>query len=101
MKIIFGCGLIALTVFCTSCSQKKDVVELGTPNEVIAKVDGNLRKRMEQNYHRLEVGRYVPDSIYEIPSRKYHEEIWPGDLPGRLVLGQTLLQRFQDVKRNI
>ncbi len=93
MKIIFGCGLIALTVFCTSCSQKKDVVELGTPNEVIAKVDGNLRKRMEQNYHRLEVGRYVPDSIYEIPSRKYHEEIWPGDLPGRLVLGQTLLQK--------
>jgi hypothetical protein len=95
MKEILRSGLIVLvlTVFCTSCSQKKEVVESGTPKEVIAKVEGNLRKRMEQNSHRLEVGRYVPDSIYEIPSRQYHEEVWPGDLPGRLILGQTLLQK--------
>ena len=84
---------LVLLVCITSCSQKNEHVESSTPKEIIANVEGNLRARMEKNFHRLKIGRYVPDSIYEIPNRKYHEEVWPGDLPGRLILGQTLLQK--------
>ncbi len=86
-------GAFVLLVFSTNCNQKLEFVESATPKEIIAIVDGNLEARMEKNFNRLEVGLYVPDSIYEIPSREYHEEIWPGDLPGRLILGQTLLQK--------
>jgi hypothetical protein len=61
--------------------------------QFLARVEGELQERLARNFHRLETGRYLPDSIYEIPSRHYHEAIWPGDLPGRLILGQTLLQQ--------
>ena len=95
MKKVIGYRMVAfvLLICGTSCSQEKEVVEQTIPKELIASVDGNLKERVEKNFHRLEVGRYIPDSIYEIPSREYHEEIWPGDLPGRLILGQTLLQK--------
>ena len=95
MKKVIEYGIVALVLLIcsTSCMQEKEVRESATPKEIIANVHGNLKDRMEKNFHRLEIGRYVPDSIYEIPNRKYHEEVWPGDLPGRLILGQTLLQK--------
>ncbi len=52
---------------------------------------GRLGYRALENFKRLERGRYVPDSIYIVPNPEYHQTRWPGDIPGRLVLGQTLL----------
>ncbi len=75
------------------CSRPISNKHDGIPVPILAKVDGELQERMARNFHRLETGRYLPDSIYEIPSRNYHEASWPGDLPGRLILGQTLLQQ--------
>ena len=54
--------------------------------------DSRLGKRAMANFLRLERGRYLPDSIYLVPNPQYHQTDWPGDVPGRLVLGQTLLQ---------
>ncbi len=89
----FGWGIIFFTSIITSCNRELPGNENRLPEEVIARVGGPLEKRMLQNFHRLETGRYIPDTLYEVPSRHYHEEVWPGDLPGRLILGQTLLQK--------
>lgn len=95
MKVFkYGIVTLVLSVGIISCSKKDKEIESVTPREVVARVEGNLKARMENNSHRLEIGRYVPDSIYEIPNHQYHEEEWPGDLVGRLILGQTLLQKI-------
>jgi uncharacterized protein len=85
---------ILLFVFLTGCNQKTEYSKYPEPlsfNDI--KVKGRLKKRAEANSLRLERGRYLPDSIYLIPNPEYHQTKWPGDLPGRLVLGQTLLEQ--------
>ena len=76
MKKVIRYGIVALVLLVcgTSCKQEKEVIESVTPKEIIANVHGSLKERMKKNFHRLETGRYVPDSIYEIPNRKYHDQ---------------------------
>ncbi len=91
--------LSLLLLIITSCSNNKSWTnnpQLAPQPVAFGKVtvdrDSRLGKRAMANFMRLERGRYLPDSIYVIPSPEYHQTDWPGDVPGRLVLGQTLLQ---------
>lgn len=44
--------------------QKQSLTEeVSIPKEIIAKVEGNLEYRMQKNFHRLETGRYLPDTL--------------------------------------
>ncbi|MFY0652449.1 MAG: glycoside hydrolase family 127 protein [Cyclobacteriaceae bacterium] len=94
MQQIIKGWLIAMStiILATNCKQEPAVDPDEKPKEIAAKVAGNLAQRLERNFSRLETGRYLPDTLYDIPNRHYHEEVWPGDLPGRLILSQTLLQ---------
>ncbi len=57
-------------------------------------LDGRLKTRIMANFDRLERGRYLPDSIYIVPNAEYHQTKWPGDVPGRLVLGTSVLAQL-------
>jgi hypothetical protein len=52
-------------------------------------IAGDLAKRANQNYDRLESDIYQPPLVFESESAK----TWPGDWEGRTVLGLTLLSR--------
>ncbi len=89
------CATSFIPFSCTTDVKQKEN-ELIHPQPVAfndISIKGRLKKRALANFKRLERGRYLPDSIYIVPNPGYHKTRWPGDLPGRLVLGQTLLQQ--------
>ncbi|RIJ48031.1 hypothetical protein D1614_13020 [Maribellus luteus] len=93
LNILF-IALLIITVF--SCKEEKpkqgnngiQPVGFGT-----IEVEGALWSRAAASMSRLEKGRYLPDTLYCIPSRQYHMEEWPGDMPGRTILALTLLEQ--------
>lgn len=105
MKYLNFAVILVVMVFLLACdsntqSGNADSVEgfnrADYPEAVVfsdIKVGGDLKKRVDQNFIRLQKGRYLPDSLYIVPNPEYHQTEWPGDMPGRLVLGLTLLEQ--------
>jgi hypothetical protein len=56
-------------------------------------IKDRLLKRSETNFTRLHQGRYLPEHLHNFPTKEYHEEDWPADMAGRLILTLTLLEQ--------
>lgn len=51
---------------------------------------GDLNFRLNTNFTRLHQGRYRPEFVNTWPSEEYHQERWPADMAGRLILTLSL-----------
>ena len=81
--VLTGC------LFCCSkiSTHNISISEYPTPVKLAdIQVSGHPGQRAEENYNRLEKDQYLPENI------NYGGD-WPGDLPGRLIYGISLLQQ--------
>ena len=93
--------VFTLLVFLNGCSdgKKPDATEevatsLGKYPEPVSLANvvpqGDLGLRLNTNFTRLHQGRYRPQFVHTWPSVEYHQEKWPADLAGRLILTLSL-----------
>lgn len=99
MSVVF---IAVTTVSCDSqktpekLSHKESIAVSGFPQPIALssiQIQDRLLKRSEANFMRLHMGRYVPEYLHQYPSVEYHQEEWPGDMAGRLILSLTLLEQ--------
>ncbi len=115
MRNSIFCVFLIFTLFIFGCTETKTVKEQKEsrvlksiyPQPVDLKEimpSGDLALRTEANFARMHLGRYRPEFVHTWPSIQYHQEQWPADLVGRVILTlsleeQALSKKSQNLKR--